>query len=238
MISPHLRIFAAIDTQDVPTARYLVSKVAGHVGGIKLGLEFFIANGPEGVRQARGEHLGLPLFLDLKLHDIPNTVAGAVRSVIGLRPQFLTLHASGGPAMLRAARSAAEQEAARQGGVRPKLLAVTVLTSLDETDLSRVGQNSSVEEQVLRLAVLAQENGMDGIVCSPHEAADVRAACGADFTLMVPGIRPVWAGTGDQKRVMSPAQALAVGADYLVIGRPLTEAADPADAARRIAAEM
>lgn len=232
------RIYAAIDANQRDAAQQLVAQLAGHVGGIKLGLEFFCAHGPQGIIQVLGAHRGLPLFLDLKLHDIPNTVAGAIRAVVGLQPRFITLHASGGPAMLRAARQAAAEEAATQGVERPLLLAVTVLTSLDAADLLAVGQPDPVEQHVVRLAAMAQAAGVDGIVCSPHEVAAVRAACGADFTLMVPGVRPVWADAGDQKRILTPAQALAAGADYLVIGRPLTQAAEPASAAQRLVAEL
>jgi orotidine-5'-phosphate decarboxylase len=177
---------------------------------------------------------GDPLFLDLKLHDIPNTVAGAVRAAASLGPTLLTVHASGGAAMLRAAAAAA----ATAGGGRPKLIAVTVLTSLAESDMGAIGQSTPIAEQVLRLAVLARTNGLDGVVCSSHEIAALRSECGPGFLLVVPGIRPVWAAAGDQERIMTPAEAIARGADYLVVGRPITAAVDPAAAARRIAAEL
>ncbi|MBX6369208.1 MAG: orotidine-5'-phosphate decarboxylase [Rhodospirillales bacterium] len=218
-------VFVAIDTVDRGRARALAAAVRPHVGGLKLGLEFFCANGPEAVRDVAGD---APLFLDLKLHDIPNTVAGAVRAVLPLRPAFLTVHAAGGPAMLRAAAEAAAGEI--------KLLGVTVLTSLDDGDLDRVGQRGPVADQVRRLALLAREAGLSGVVCSPHEIRTLRAECGPDFLLVVPGIRPAGAGVGDQKRVMTPAEALAAGADHLVIGRPITGDPDPAAAARRILA--
>ena len=176
----------------------------------------------------------MPLFLDLKFHDIPNTVAGAVRAVLPLKPAILTVHASGGRAMLEAARDAA----AAAGADRPKIVAVTVLTSLDDGDLDAVGQRGPALDQAKRLAAIAQQAGVDGVVCSPKEVAALRAQCGATFLLVVPGIRPSWAATGDQKRVMTPAEAVAAGADHLVIGRPITAAADPAEAARRIAAEL
>jgi orotidine-5'-phosphate decarboxylase len=216
-------VFVALDTVDAGRAQALAATLAPHVGGVKLGLEFFCANGPSSVREVAGE---TPLFLDLKLHDIPNTVAGAVRAVAPLRPAFLTLHASGGPAMLRAAADAAEG--------RMKLLAVTVLTSLDEGDLERVGQRGPVSDQARHLARLAQENGLAGVVCSPHEIRNLRAECGPDFLLVVPGIRPPGSGSGDQKRVMTPSEALAAGADHLVVGRPITAAPDPVAAARSL----
>ncbi len=226
-------IFVAIDTPDLGRAKDLAARLAGHVGGLKLGLEFFCAHGPEGVRAVAGGS-GLPLFLDLKLHDIPNTVAGAVRSVLDLKPTLLTVHAGGGPAMLEAAATAA----AEAGAGRPRVVAVTVLTSLDADDLSAVGQQPDPAAQAERLAALARASGVDGVVCSPHEAAALRARLGPDAILVVPGVRPDWAAAQDQKRVMTPRQAAEAGADVLVIGRPITGADDPADAARRIAAEL
>jgi len=234
---PTDRIFVALDSPEVAVARHLAGQVAGMVGGVKLGLEFFCARGPAGVRMVT-EGTDLPLFLDLKLHDIPNTVAGGVRSMVPLRPTYLTVHAAGGAAMLRAAAQAAGDEAARLDLPRPKLLAVTVLTSLGADDLPAIGVGGAVAAQVERLARLAQDSGIDGIVCSPAEVAGLRAALGPGMVLMVPGIRPAWAAANDQKRVMTPAQAVAAGADHLVIGRPITAAADPAAAARRIADEL
>jgi orotidine-5'-phosphate decarboxylase len=226
-------IFVAIDTTDLAQARALVAAVGPHVGGVKLGLEFFCARGHDGVRAVGA---GLPVFLDLKLHDIPNTVAGAVRAVAPLRPAILNVHAAGGAAMMRAAREAAEASAG--DGPRMKIIGVTVLTSLDATDLDAVGQRIPVADQVKRLAGLAQASGLDGVVCSAHEIAVLRAACGPDFLLVVPGIRPVGAALGDQKRVMTPVEAVAAGASHLVIGRPITAEPDPAAAARAIAVEL
>jgi orotidine-5'-phosphate decarboxylase len=222
-------ILCAIDTPDLARAKALITAVGPHTGGVKLGLEFFTANGPAALRDAAGA--GANLFLDLKLHDIPNTVAGAVRAAAELDPLLLTLHCAGGAAMMRAAVTA-------RGTRRMKLLGVTVLTSLDEKDLAATGQSGSPTEQVQRLALLAQASGLDGVVCSPQEVAALRALCGKDFLLVVPGIRPEGAQHQDQKRVMTPRQAIAAGADYLVIGRPITEAADPAAAARAIRAEI
>ncbi|HYD65113.1 orotidine-5'-phosphate decarboxylase [Azospirillum sp.] len=233
MTSAASRIFCAVDTTEIDTARTLAGRVSGAVGGVKLGLEFFIAHGPAGVRAVIGED-GPPLFLDLKLHDIPNTVAGGVKAALPLKPAFMTIHTSGGPAMMRAAVEAASAA----GANRPKILGVTVLTSLDDGDLGAVGQATPVGDQVVRLARLAKDSGLDGIVCSPNEVAAIRAACGPDLILMVPGIRPAWAAANDQKRVMTPAEAVAAGADHLVIGRPITGDADPAAAARRIVAEI
>lgn len=234
---PTDRIFVALDMADVEGARAMAARLEGLVGGLKLGLEFFMAQGPAGIRAAM-EGSSLPLFLDVKLHDIPNTVAGAVRSVAPLAPAFLTVHAAGGPSMLRAAAEAAREEASRLGVARMRILAVTVLTSLGEDDLVATGQQGPAADQVKRLALMAQQHGADGIVCSPAEVAALRAVLPADFTLMVPGIRPSWAAAGDQKRVMGPAQALAAGADRLVIGRPITADADPRQAALRIAREL
>ncbi|HYE00291.1 MAG TPA: orotidine-5'-phosphate decarboxylase [Alphaproteobacteria bacterium] len=234
--TPSARIFVALDTASVSGALGLARRLDGLVGGLKLGLEFFCAHGPAGVREVAA--LGLPIFLDLKLHDIPNTVAGGVRGAAATGPAFITLHAGGGPAMLRAAVAAATEAAGAHSVARPMLLGVTVMTSLDDDDLEAVGQRGPAAEQVLRLATLGQDCGLDGIVCSPHEVAAIRDRCGSRLKLMVPGVRPVWAAADDQKRVMTPAEAVRAGADWLVIGRPITRADDPAEAARRIAAEI
>ena len=224
MTSP---IFCAIDTPDLDRAEILAAQIKPYVGGLKLGLEFFLAHGVAGYH--RMAQVGLPIFLDLKLHDIPNTVAGAIGSLLPLQPAFMTIHASGGAAMMRAAKG--------QGG-KAKLLAVTVLTSLDGDDLTQVGQGADTTQQVLRLAKLAQDNGMDGVICSPEEIRSLRAALGKDFILMVPGIRPTWAAAQDQKRTMTPREAMQLAATYLVIGRPITGAENPADAARKIAEDI
>jgi orotidine-5'-phosphate decarboxylase len=225
------RIFVAIDRMRTADAAADLARLGRDGFALKLGLEFFVANGPAGVREVAGTR---PLFLDLKLHDIPNTVAGGVRAAAQVGPRFLTLHAAGGRAMLEAARDAAREA----GPSRPLLLAITVLTSLDDADLDAVGQRGPAGDQAARLAAVAQAAGVDGVVCSAHEIARLRKQCGPDFKLVVPGIRPVWAASGDQKRVMTPAEAVALGADHLVIGRPITQAADPADALARIRAEI
>ena len=227
-------ILLALDTTDVTTAQQWAAAAGGAVGGLKIGKEFFTSHGPQGVRQAVGDR---PLFLDLKWHDIPNTVAGAVRASLALRPLIVNVHASGGPAMMKAAKAAADG-AAGQGLPRPLLIAVTVLTSMDEDDLAATGQLGPLAEQVLRLAKLTDDCGLDGVVCSPQEIALLRRQLRRDFKLIVPGIRPAWAASGDQKRVMTPAEALAAGADYLVIGRAITAAADPKGAADRILKEL
>jgi len=231
-MKPSERILVAIDTTDVDRAQALAQALAGHVGGIKLGKEFFTANGPQGVRTVAGGEQ--PLFLDLKFHDIPNTVAGAIRAALALDPKILNVHAAGGRAMMQAAAEAAGEA----GANRPLLIAVTVLTSLGDEDLAEIGVNSSASDQVVRLARLAQNCGLDGVVCSAHEISAIRDACGADFKLVVPGIRPAWAAKGDQKRIMTPGEAVALGADYLVIGRPITGADDPIAAAKRIEKEL
>lgn len=226
------QVFVALDTTAPDTAERLASRLSGHVAGVKLGLEFFSANGPRGVERIRRS--GQSVFLDLKFHDIPNTVAGAVRAVLPLEPAMFTVHAAGGRAMLSAAIDAARE----RGPARPLVVAVSVLTSLDEGDLREIGQTGPALDQVLRLADLAQKAGVDGVVCSPLEVAAVRARCGKDLMLVVPGIRPTAAGRDDQKRVMTPAEAVEAGADVLVIGRPITAAPDPVEAALGIAAEL
>jgi len=224
-------VFVAIDTTDLEYARALAARLKPHVGGIKLGLEFFAAHGPAGVRAF--SDIGLPIFLDLKFHDIPNTVAGAVRAAAGLGVNILNVHAAGGPAMLKAA-----VEAARAVNPDAKVIAVTVLTSLADADLDAVGQRGPAADQVLRLATLTQGSGLDGVVCSAHEIASLRTALGPDFLLVVPGIRPKGADLGDQQRVMGPKEALDAGASILVIGRPITAAPDPVEAARAIAQSL
>ncbi|WP_282604445.1 orotidine-5'-phosphate decarboxylase [Pelagibius sp. Alg239-R121] len=234
-MDPKERILVGIDTPDLTRAESLVRSVAGRVGGIKIGKEFFTAQGPEAVRKLVGDD---SLFLDLKFHDIPNTVAGAVRSSLRMKPQILNVHASGGRAMMTAAAQAAQEEAAALAVPKPLVIAVTVLTSLDDEDLVAVGQQGPASAQVERLAALTQDCGLDGVVCSPREIAVLRAACGPDFKLIVPGIRPTWSVAGDQKRIMTPSEAVSIGADYIVIGRPITSAEDPAEAADRIAMEL
>jgi orotidine-5'-phosphate decarboxylase len=229
---PENPIFVALDTVDVAQAAAWAEAVRPCVGGVKLGLEFFNSNGPDGVR--RIVDMGLPVFLDLKFHDIPNTVSAAVRAVAGLGAAIINVHASGGSAMLKAAAEAA----AEHGADRPLVIAVTVLTSLDDDDLAGVGQKGPAASQAERLARLTQSCGLDGVVCSPAEIAALRAACGDGFRLIVPGIRPAWASAGDQKRIMAPRQARDLGADILVIGRPITGSDDPAGAAARIAVEL
>jgi orotidine-5'-phosphate decarboxylase len=222
-------IFAALDTPDLSRALEIAKAVRPHVGGLKVGLEFISALGPDAVKRIVA--LGLPVFADVKLHDIPKTVAGASKAIAGLGASVFDVHCSGGEAMMRAA-----VDAGRSVDPNVKIIGVTVLTSMDESDLDAVGQKKPAREQVLRLAELAKKSGLDGVVCSAHEIESLRAALGEDFLLVVPGIRPAGSDVGDQKRIMAPADALRAGASWLVIGRPITGAADPASAARDIAA--
>ncbi len=221
------RLIAALDTPDADRAAAWAQALGPHCGMLKLGLEFFAAHGPAGVARFTGH----PIFLDLKLHDIPNTVASTVRALLPLRPALLTLHAAGGAAMIAAARAVVNE-----AGAETKLHAVTVLTSLDAAAVAETGVAGTPLEQVLRLGRLAIKAGAHGLVCSAHEVAALRAALGPDVLLVVPGIRPAGAATGDQARTMTPAEAVAAGADYIVVGRPITGAADPAHAAALIAA--
>ncbi len=223
-------LVVALDTADVDQARAWAGALAPHCGMLKLGLEFVLAQGPAGVRAVAGR----PVFLDLKLHDIPNTVAGAIRAVLPLRPQMLTVHAGGGPAMIEAARQAVDAA----GDDAPLLLAVTVLTSLDSSALHATGVAGGPRQQVLRLARLALDAGADGVVCSAHEASMLRDALGAGPVLVVPGIRPLGAAAGDQARTMAPREAVDAGADWIVVGRPITGSADPAAAAAAIMMEI
>jgi orotidine-5'-phosphate decarboxylase len=228
---PASRIIAALDTGDPARAQALAEALAPRTGLLKTGLELFCAGGPAAIAPVAAL---APVFLDLKLHDIPNTVAGAVRSLLPLRPAMLTLHAAGGAAMIAAARDAAEEA----GAARPMLLAVTVLTSIDAATLAEAGVAGGPVQQVLRLARLALDAGADGLVCSPQEVARVRDAHGAAPFLVVPGVRPEGSEAGDQARVATPAQAVAAGADWIVVGRPITGAADPAAVAEAIAASL
>lgn len=225
------RLIPAIDTGDLARAEALAAALAGRCGVLKVGLELFCAAGAPAVA-AVARHA--PVFLDVKLHDIPNTVAGALRSLLPLRPAMVTLHAGGGPAMVAAARDAAE----RAGADRPLLLAVTVLTSMDAAALAATGVADSAAAQVLRLARMAVTAGADGLVCSPQEAALLRSELGPGPALVVPGVRPAGSAAGDQARTATPAEAVAAGADWIVVGRPITVAADPAAAAASIAATL
>ena len=224
MTSP---IYVAIDTPDLDRAKSLAKAVKRHAGGLKLGLEFFAANGPDGVGEIA--HMGLPVFLDLKLHDIPNTVAKAIQALRPLEPAVLTVHGAGGRAMLEEAKAAAPNGT--------KVVAVTVLTSLDGADLMATGVKGDPHDQVERLAALAKSAGLDGIVCSGNEVRTARKAWSNGF-FVVPGIRPADGTSADQKRVMTPRNAMDAGASILVIGRPVTGAADPDEALRAIAATL
>ncbi len=221
------RIFLAIDTTDLDQAKALATKVKTHIGGLKLGLEFFCANGHHGVHEMA--RIGLPLFLDLKLHDIPNTVAKAVQALRPLEPAVITLHASGGRAMMEDAKASA--------GAHTKVVGVTVLTSLDSDDLSAIGIDGDPAKQVARLAGISRGAGLDGIVCSGHEVAAAHRAWSSGF-FVVPGVRPAHGATADQKRIVTPAQAITNGASMLVIGRPISQAEDPVAAVRAIEATL
>ncbi len=222
------RLCAALDFPSFAAAEPFARAVAPHVGMLKVGLELFVAEGPPVVRAAAA--LGRPVFLDLKLHDIPNTVAGAARSAAASGAALLTVHAAGGEEMVRAA--------VRGAGPGVRVLAVTVLTSLDAAALDAIGLAGPPEAAVVRLARLAVGAGAGGLVCSPHEVAAVRAAVGPGPLLVVPGVRPAGAAKGDQARVATPAEAVRAGADVIVLGRPLRDAPDPALAAREIAASL
>lgn len=228
----HSPIICAIDTTDVEQARDLVAAVRPYCGAIKLGLEYFVANGAKGVRALADFHS--PVFLDLKFHDIPNTVAKAIEATAGIDSFMMTVHTSGGRAMLQGAIDASMRVAEMTGTERPLIVGVTVLTSMDQMDLEMIGMSHRLDAQVKRLADLAQSAQLDGVVCSPYEISMLREACGEDFVLVVPGIRPESAEKGDQKRTLTPKEALERGADYLVIGRPITQAKDPEAAAKEI----
>ncbi len=224
MTSP---IYVALDTPDLEKAKSIAARVRNHVGGIKLGLEFFSANGRAGVREMA--ELDLPIFLDLKFHDIPNTVAKAIQALRPLKPSIITVHASGGRAMMEDAKAAAP--------IETKVVGVTVLTSLDGSDLESIGLSDDPHAQVMRLAKLCKEAGLDGIVCSGNEVAEVKKMWPGGF-FVVPGVRPANGDASDQKRVVTPRTALDRGASILVVGRPITQAEDPDTAARAIEATL
>lgn len=224
-MQPHDRLVIAVDVSSRDEILRLVDSLRGTVGVFKIGLQAFIANGPSIVREivASGERV----FLDLKIHDIPNTARHAVAEAASLGASIATVHAAGGEAMLRACAHDSLL-----------VLAVTVLTSLDEAELQRIGLPGTPMENAVRLARLAKTSGLRGVVASPHEIASIREACGRDFTILTPGIRPAGSDAGDQRRTMTPREAIAAGADYIVVGRPITGAADMKSAARKIVEEM
>lgn len=223
-------IYCALDTKDLGQASELAVALSEAGCGIKLGLEFFNAHGPQGVQMILEQRVKPSVFLDLKYHDIPNTVAGAIESASSLDVAYLNVHAAGGTEMMRAGKRAC--------AAQTKLLAVTVLTSLNDSALLEVGQQGPAADQVLRLATLTHEAGLDGVVCSAHEIKALRNALPKNFILMVPGIRPEGSEAGDQKRIMTPREAVSAGATHLVIGRPITKAKNPQDAAREIIASI
>lgn len=220
-------IYLALDLPRLDAAEALARRVSAHVGGLKLGLEFFCAHGHHGVHELA--KIGLPIFLDLKLHDIPNTVAAAMQAIHVLEPTIVTIHGSGGRAMMEDAKAAA--------GENCKVVAVTLLTSLDEADMAATGINGTAHDQVLRLADLAHAAGLDGIVCSGHEVGEVHRQWKDGF-FVVPGLRPAEGNHGDQKRTVTPRAARDAGASVLVIGRPISRAEDPVAAARAIEATL
>jgi orotidine-5'-phosphate decarboxylase len=230
------RLIVALDVDNLEQAEELVRLLAREVGMFKIGKQLFTHAGPQAVRLI--QHLGGEIFLDLKFHDIPNTVAKAAIEATRLGVKMFNVHASGSLEMMRTTAKDVERVCGRTKLRRPIMLAVTVLTSLGQDDLQRVGVEHKVADQVVRLALLTKEAGMDGVVASPHEVADIRAACGRRFVIVTPGIRPAEANRNDQQRVMTPSQAIRAGVDYIVVGRPILEAKDPVGAARAIVADM
>ncbi|UCH36805.1 MAG: orotidine-5'-phosphate decarboxylase [Armatimonadota bacterium] len=230
------KLIVALDFPALSEAREVAEKLAGLADVFKVGLELFSAEGP-GVLRAIADIAG-PVFYDAKLLDIPNTVAGAAGSITAQRVAMFNVHAMGGREVMSAAVRAAAHKAEELGIERPRVVGVTVLTSMDDDDLREAGVARPMREQVVALALSAREAGLDGVVASPQEIGDVRAACGSDFLVVTPGVRPTWASRGDQKRVMTPGEAAEAGADYVVVGRPITQAPDPAAAAMRISQEL
>lgn len=230
------RLIVALDVDTLDQARDFVQRLAGEVGLFKVGKQLFTHAGPQAVQLI--QQLGGEIFLDLKFHDIPNTVAKAAIEATRLGVKMFNVHASGSLEMMRTTVKEVERVCRAQKLRRPIMLGVTVLTSLNQEDLQRVGVVHKVADQVVRLALLTKEAGMDGVVASPHEVADIRAACGPSFVIVTPGIRPAESNRGDQQRVMTPSEAVRAGVDYIVVGRPILEAGDPIRAARAIVADM
>lgn len=230
------RLAVALDLPDHAALLAMARRVAPEAGILKLGLEAFVAEGPSLVRTL--VESGAGVFLDLKLHDIPNTVSRAAAAAVRTGASIVNCHAAGGTEMMKAFGEGARAAAAKAGVKAPKLIAVTILTSLDAAAVRAVGLEGSPREAALRLAILAKESGLDGVVCSPEEIETIRAALGGDFLLVVPGVRPRGEAAGDQRRVATPSDAIRAGADLLVVGRPITGASDPAAAARAIVAEI
>jgi orotidine-5'-phosphate decarboxylase len=231
MTDPRHRLIVALDVSSAAAARKIVAAVGDSAHTYKVGMQLYTAEGPSIVRELVSS--GRRVFLDLKYHDIPNTVAGAVREAAQLGVSMLTIHASGGGPMIRAA-----SEASAAQSNPPLLLAVTVLTSLDDSELNKIGIHGTVVEEVLRLAALAISNGCRGVVASAHEAAALRDNLGQEFAIITPGVRPAGSGRDDQARVVTPSEAIAAGATHIVVGRPITEAADPAAEARAILGQL
>lgn len=230
------RLIVALDVPALDGMKRMVDRLGDRVSYYKIGMELFYSVGTDAIRQLRAA--GKDVFLDLKLHDIPNTVAQSARVLTRLGVTMFNVHAPGGLKMMQAAAAAVAEEAGALGVERPKLIAITVLTSIDETEWDNLSYRLSIKDQVVRLASLAQASGLDGVVASPREAAFIREVCGPDFLIVTPGIRPQGAALGDQSRTATPAGALAAGATHLVIGRPITAAADPRAAAAAILSEM
>ncbi|HYJ14022.1 MAG TPA: orotidine-5'-phosphate decarboxylase [Candidatus Limnocylindria bacterium] len=230
------RLIVALDVDDLEQATEFVRQLSGEVGMFKIGKQLFTHAGPQAVRQI--QELGGEIFLDLKFHDIPNTVAKAAIEATRLGVKMFNVHASGSLEMMRLTAKEVARVCRQQKLRKPIMLAVTVLTSLNQDDLERVGVERKVADQVVRLALLTQEAAMDGVVASPHEVADIRAACGRRFVIVTPGIRPSDNKRNDQQRVMTPQDAIRGGVDYIVVGRPIIEAKDPVAAARAIVADM
>lgn len=230
------RIIAALDVHSLDDMQRIVKMLGENISFYKVGMELFYSAGPDSVRYLKEQ--GKKVFLDLKVYDIPNTAGQSLRALVRLGADFMTLHGTGGEAMMMAAAEAVKNEAEKLQISSPQLLAVTVLTSFDERSWQQVGGAVPLKDTVKRLAILAKKSGIDGVVASPHEAMDIRKCCGGDFLIVTPGIRPAFAQINDQKRIATPAQALLCGASHLVIGRPIMKAGDPALAVEKIIEEI
>lgn len=232
------RLICALDMSSTSEIKKFLKKVGNNIGCIKLGLEYFTSKGPKGIIKIR-EKYDIPIFLDLKFHDIPNTVSKSIRNVVRLQPKFISLHISGGYDMLKRSIDMVSEESLKLGIETPKLLGVSILTSLSDNDMESIGYNTNVKELVFHMAKLASTVGLDGLVCSPDELTTLKDLFGSKFIYVTPGIRPVWYTNGsDQKRIVVPNEAIKLGADYIVVGRPITDTIDPYMSIKQILLEM
>ena len=230
------KIFCALDTTDLDEAIHLASKLVNIIGGVKLGMEFFAAQGPKGIEKIA--KIGIPIFIDVKYYDIPRTVARAIYSMMKLGIHIINVHALGGLEMMKRAADSARESCIKSGLPTPYITAVTILTTMQSYNLTEIGISESIKESVVKLACLAQKASLDGVICSAHENISIRDACGENFKLINPGIRPIWSNPDEQKRIVTPSKAISLKSDIMIIGRPITQSDDPIKTVNRIISDI